>query len=73
MSQTALQPIYIDTETLEFIAGCLCICLSVCICLCLCHCYPRIVCVISFQKIYGLIGWQWACDDLQGCRGDLDL
>ena len=29
--------------------------------------------VISFQKIYGLIGWQWSCDDLLGCRGDLDF
>ena len=23
--------------------------------ICLCHCHPRIVCVISFQKIYGLM------------------
>ena len=23
-----------------------------------------ILCVISFQKIYGLIGWQCSCDDL---------
>ena len=24
-------------------------------CICLYHCHPRIVCVISFQKIYGLM------------------
>ena len=34
---------------------------------------PWIVCVISFLKIYGLIGWQWSCDDLLGCRGDMDF
>ena len=32
-----------------------------------------IVCVISFQRIFGLIGWQWSCNDLLGCRGDLDF
>ena len=34
---------------------------------------PWIVCVISFLKIYGLIGWQWSCDDLLGYRGDMDF
>ena len=32
-----------------------------------------IACVISFHKIYGLIGWQWSCADLLGCRVDLDF
>ena len=31
------------------------------------------MCVISFQRIFGLIGWQWSCNDLLGCRGDLDF
>ena len=28
---------------------------------------------ISFQKVYGLIGWQWSCDDLQSCTVDPDF
>ena len=73
MSQRALHPIYINTGTLEFLASLSLYFLCVCVFVIVIPGGLWIVCVISFQRIFGLIGWQWSCNDLLGCRGDLDF